>query len=66
MEETYGMQDYSDNTAVLSKDPVCGRPVDESKAAAKTGYAGVMYYFCSVDCQEKFEESPGFYIGQST
>ncbi len=65
MEETYGLQDYSDNSPVYSVDPVCGMKVDEAKAAAKTGYAGEMYYFCSVDCQTKFQESPGLYIGQT-
>jgi YHS domain-containing protein len=23
-----------------------------------------MYYFCSADCQTKFEENPGRYMGQ--
>ncbi len=64
-EETYGLQDYSDHQPVYSLDPVCGMKVDESKAAGKTGYAGQMYYFCSVDCKIKFEEDPGRFIGQS-
>jgi Cu+-exporting ATPase len=64
MEETYGLKDYSDNSPVFSLDPVCGRKVDEATAVARTGYAGEMYYFCSVDCQMKFEEDPGGFIGQ--
>jgi YHS domain-containing protein len=64
MEETFGLQDYSDETVTASVDPVCGRSVDESRAAAKTGYAGQVYYFCSKDCQKIFEENPGDYIGQ--
>ena len=64
MEETYGLQDYSDGSAVYSVDPVCGARVDEEHAPARTGYAGEMYYFCSRDCQVKFEEEPGRYIGQ--
>ncbi len=64
MEETFGLKDYSDATPVQSRDPVCGATVDEATAPGKTGYAGTMYYFCSVDCQKKFEESPGLYIGQ--
>jgi len=66
MEETYGLEDYSDRQPVYAIDPVCGMKVDESKAVAKTGYAGVMYYFCSVDCKMKFEEDPGKHIGQKT
>lgn len=66
MEESFGLRDYSDQSAVFSIDPVCGTKVNEEKAAGKTGYAGQMYYFCSVDCQTKFEEEPGKYIGQSS
>ena len=64
MEETQGLQDYSDGSPVYSLDPVCGMKVDDSKAAGKVGYAGQMYYFCSVDCRIQFEDDPGRYIGQ--
>jgi YHS domain-containing protein len=63
MEESYGLQDYSDGSAVFSVDPVCGSKVDEAQAAGKTGYAGVTYYFCSTDCKVRFEEDPGLYLG---
>ncbi len=66
MEESWGLQDYSHGEPDFSTDPVCGQQLDEAKAHDKTGYAGVMFYFCSVDCQKKFEEDPGFYIGQKT
>ena len=62
MEESYGLEDHSDGEPVHSRDPVCGAVVDEA-GAAKTGYAGQMYYFCSVHCQKKFEERPGTYLG---
>jgi YHS domain-containing protein len=65
MEETYGLKDYSDNSPVSSRDPVCGAVVVEDRAAGKTGYAGEMFYFCSKDCQKRFEEEPGRYIGKS-
>jgi YHS domain-containing protein len=64
MEETFGLQDYSDDQPTSSIDPVCGAKVDESKAARKTGYAGVTYYFCSAACQKRFEEDPGEFIGK--
>jgi Cu+-exporting ATPase len=64
MEESWGGQDYSDGTATFTKDPVCGMKLDEAKARHRTGYAGEMFYFCSVDCQKKFEEDPGLFIGQ--
>jgi Cu+-exporting ATPase len=65
MQEPFGLEDHSDESSVYSVDPVCGARVEESKAAGKTGYAGQLYYFCSVDCQEKFEGAPGRYIGQT-
>lgn len=64
MEETWGLQDYRDNTAVVSVDPVCGMTVDESKAGGKAEYAGQVYFFCSNACQKIFQEDPGIYIGQ--
>ena len=64
MEETWGLQDYSDGATVYSVDPVCGARVDEQQAVGKTDYAGETYYFCSRDCQIHFEEDPGRYIGQ--
>jgi Cu+-exporting ATPase len=64
MEETYGLRDYSDNSAATSRDPVCGIAVREDTAPAKTGYAGQMYYFCSIDCQKIFEDEPARYAGR--
>jgi YHS domain-containing protein len=62
MEETWGLHDYSDGTPTLSIDPVCGRTVDESKAAGKAEFVGQVYYFCSKDCKRNFEEQPRHYI----
>ena len=59
---TYGQVDYSDHSRVYTKDPVCGCKLDEAKAPHKAGYAGQMYYFCSQDCQTKFQDHPGKYI----
>jgi YHS domain-containing protein len=66
MEETFGLQDYSDGSPTRSVDPVCGRTVDEADAAAKTGYAGQTYYFCSKDCQKNFELDPAGYVARFT
>jgi len=64
MEETFGLEDYSDDRPTYSIDPVCGAKVDEAQAAAKTSFAGVIYYFCSTDCQKMFEEDPGRFMGR--
>lgn len=60
----WGLKDHSDGSAVFSTDPVCGKRVDEAKAAGRTGYAGTVYYFCSKECQRTFEQAPGQHIGQ--
>ena len=65
MHEPFGMEDHSDGTAVLSRDPVCGMSVDEGKAAGKTGYAGQMYYFCSRGCMLDFQDDPEKYLDPS-
>ncbi len=41
-------------------DPVCGKTVDTATAKS-TVYQGHVYYFCSQDCQEKFEAAPASY-----
>jgi Cu+-exporting ATPase len=64
MEEPFGLKDYSDDSPVSSRDPVCGAVVVEDHAAGKTGYAGEMFYFCSAECRHRFEENPGLYIGK--
>lgn len=63
MEEPFGLKDYSDGSPTFSRDLVCGKAIDEAKAAGKVTHLGVTYYFCSKDCKERFEESPGSYAG---
>jgi len=43
---------------VREKDPVCGMTVDPSKAAAKQGFRGNTYYFCSKRCADRFAKEP--------
>jgi Cu+-exporting ATPase len=43
-------------------DPVCGMQVDEENAAATSEYLGRKYFFCSIDCQRKFEQRPEDYV----
>ncbi|MDO8703682.1 MAG: heavy metal translocating P-type ATPase [Sulfuricaulis sp.] len=45
-----------------AKDPVCGMAVDEKKAAGKSIYQDVTYYFCSPHCHDKFAANPDKYI----
>ncbi len=41
-----------------TKDPVCGMKVSKKYARVRTGYQGKMYYFCSVQCKDNFENEP--------
>ena len=44
-----------------ARDPVCGSLVD--LASAKTAvHAGHSYFFCSPECQEKFEADPPLFL----
>lgn len=43
------------------RDPVCGMKLESSKAKFATEYKGQKYYFCSADCQAKFEQNPERY-----
>jgi membrane fusion protein, copper/silver efflux system len=48
----------------VTKDPVCGLNVDESKATAagfQNTYKTHTYYFCSAGCKEHFEKNPERY-----
>ena len=42
----------------MAIDPVCKMKVDEQNAAGQTNYNGKDYYFCSKDCEQKFEKDP--------
>lgn len=43
-------------------DPVCGRDVNPVETEVQSERNGEMYYFCSIDCREKFEMNPRAYL----
>ncbi|HER27170.1 MAG TPA: YHS domain-containing protein [Rhodospirillales bacterium] len=43
-------------------DPVCGVEIS-TETAKPSFYNGLVYYFCSRECRETFEESPLKYLG---
>lgn len=43
-----------------SVDPVCGMTVEPAKSKSSV-HNGRVYYFCSQDCREKFENAPASY-----
>ena len=44
-------------------DPVCGRALDATGAAAKIGFAGRSYSFCGAGCVDAFVKDPQRYAG---
>ena len=51
----------------VTKDPVCGLNVDESKAKAagfQNTFENQTYYFCSQGCKQHFENNPKRYAGK--
>ena len=43
-------------------DPVCGMTVQTDKAKSAV-HDGTVYYFCSNECRDRFEQAPQVYIG---
>lgn len=43
-------------------DPVCGMQVEQSQAAAQSQYQGKTYYFCSLECKQRFDANPKQYV----
>lgn len=44
------------------QDPVCGMTIDTENAAARAEFRGETYYFCSIGCRERFEETPDRFV----
>jgi YHS domain-containing protein len=44
------------------RDPVCGMEIDRQAAAATTAYQGQTFFFCRVECQQQFDQSPERYV----
>ncbi len=45
----------------MTKDPVCGKQLDESKASATSSHQGKKYSFCGQECKNKFDQHPQQY-----
>jgi len=43
-------------------DPVCGKTVRTDQAKPSV-HDGIVYYFCSRECRERFEAAPDLYVG---
>ncbi len=49
-----------------TKDPVCGMKIDKKESKFSFDFQEGTYYFCSNDCQKKFEAEPEKYSLQKT
>ena len=47
-------------------DPVCKMKIQPMKAAGKFEYQGKIYYFCNLNCREKFAADPEKYLNSDT
>jgi YHS domain-containing protein len=43
-------------------DPVCKMNIAVADAAASQDYQAETIYFCSLDCQRRFDQDPGSYM----
>ncbi len=47
------------------RDPVCGMEINMENAEERSEYQGEIFYFCSDQCRNKFDEDPGRFIGRA-
>jgi Cu+-exporting ATPase len=50
----------------MARDPVCGMDVNEQQAAGTSEYQGQIYYFCSSNCKQQFDQNPQRYASEGT
>jgi len=50
----------------MARDPVCGMNVEPKTAAAEFIHGGEHYYFCAVNCRDKFAGNPEKYLEAET
>jgi len=58
-EETMALE----TSTLITLDPVCGTEVDEQQRGDTYEYEKKIYYFCSVECKDKFAQDPAGYTG---
>lgn len=46
----------------MTKDPVCGMLIEESRAFAKADFQGTTYHFCSAKCHKTFQADPQKFV----
>ena len=49
------------SAATTTRDPVCGRQVDQPDPTLRSQYADQTYVFCSPACRDRFDEQPDIF-----
>jgi YHS domain-containing protein len=49
----------------MGLDPVCKMEVNPVSAAAQSEYEGVIFYFCSPGCKDRFAREPLRYLDET-
>jgi YHS domain-containing protein len=62
--DTYLRLEHSDQYQqdTLVSDPVCGARIRKMMAGSKHEYHGVVYFFCTAECEKIFAEAPAQYV----
>jgi P-type Cu+ transporter len=48
----------------MGLDPVCQMEVNPVSAEAQSEYEGIVFYFCSQECKERFDREPLRYVDE--
>jgi Cu+-exporting ATPase len=49
----------------MGLDPVCGMEVNPASAEAQSEYGGQTFYFCSLECKQRFDRDPERFINDT-
>jgi Cu+-exporting ATPase len=49
----------------MQKDPVCGMTITPEQSVGSSVFHGKTYWFCSLECKQKFDEEPELYARRS-
>ncbi|RMF84484.1 MAG: YHS domain-containing protein [Nitrospinota bacterium] len=62
LKRNYGARRTTARGGKAVRDPVCGMDIVPTQAAARSEYAGKIYYFCARVCKELFDKDPERYL----
>ena len=51
--------------ATVTNDPVCGMELNVENTEERAEFKGKIYYFCSDQCRNKFDQNPAQYASRA-